>query len=100
MEHCGGSPRSARRPQGPRALPRGLPERARPRRAARAAVQRDRRQREIAKSHDLHEVRLLRSISCQIMGVNISCIASGILLPGQTMVFGRDMNEAGNIDRR
>ena len=42
----------------------------------------------------------LRSISCQIMGVKISCIASGILLPGQTMVFARDMKESGNIDRR
>jgi hypothetical protein len=48
----------------------------------------------------LHEARFLRSISCHIMGVNISCIASGILLPGQTMVFGRDMKEAGNIDSR
>ena len=30
----------------------------------------------------------------------MSCIASGILLPGQTMMFGRDMKESGNIDRR
>jgi hypothetical protein len=34
------------------------------------------------------------------MGVKMSCIASGILLPGQTIVFARDMNESGNIDIR
>ncbi len=42
----------------------------------------------------------LRSISRQIIGVKMSCMASGILAPGQTMVFGRDMNELGSIDRR
>jgi hypothetical protein len=46
---------------------------------------------------ETHEARLLRSIKRQIMGVKISCIASGILLPGQTMVFGRDIKEAGII---
>jgi hypothetical protein len=48
----------------------------------------------------IHEARFLRSIKCQIMGVKMSCIASGILLPGQTIVLARDMNESGNIDRR
>ena len=47
----------------------------------------------------IHEARPLRSIRFQIMGVKISCIARGILLPGQTIVFGRDMNESGNIRR-
>jgi hypothetical protein len=35
-----------------------------------------------------------RSISRRIMGVKMSCIASSILPPGATMVFGRDMNES------
>ena len=34
------------------------------------------------------------------MGVKISCIASGILLPGQTTVLARDIKESGNIDMR
>ena len=51
------------------------------------------------KNGDIHEARFLRSIKCQIMGVKMSCIASGILLPGQTIVLARDMNESGNIDR-
>ena len=42
----------------------------------------------------------LRSISRQIIGVKMSCMASGIFAPGQTMVFGRDMNESGSIDSR
>jgi hypothetical protein len=48
----------------------------------------------------IHEARPLRSIRCQIMGVKMSCIASGILLPGQTIVLARDIKESGNIDRR
>ena len=48
----------------------------------------------------IHEARPLQSIRCHIMGVKISCIASGILLPGQTIVFGRDMKEFGIIDMR
>ena len=47
-----------------------------------------------------HEARRLRSIRCQIMGVKMSCIASGILLPGQTIVLARDIKEFGNIERR
>jgi len=30
----------------------------------------------------------------------MSCIASGIFLPGQIMLLARDMKESGNIDRR
>ena len=48
----------------------------------------------------IHEARRLRSIRFQIMGVKISCIARGILLPGQTIVFARDMKEFGIIDMR
>ena len=48
----------------------------------------------------IHEARPLRSIRFQIMGVKISCIARGILLPGQTIVFARDMKEFGIIDMR
>ena len=47
-----------------------------------------------------HVARRLRSIRCHIMGVKMSCIASGILLPGQTIVFARDMKEFGIIDMR
>ncbi len=50
--------------------------------------------------HAVASARRLRSISCQIMGVKMSCMASGIFAPGQTMVFGRDMKEEGSIDRR
>ncbi len=38
-----------------------------------------------------HPARRLRSISCRIIGVRISCIARLILPPGTTMMFGRDM---------
>ena len=48
----------------------------------------------------VHEARPLRSIKFQIMGVKISCIARGILPPGQTIVFARDMKEFGIIDMR
>lgn len=48
----------------------------------------------------IHEARPFRSIRFQIMGVNTSCIARGILLPGQTIVFARDMKEFGIIDMR
>lgn len=40
------------------------------------------------------------SISRQIIGVRISCMASSIFPPGQTMVFGRDMNESCSMDSR
>ena len=43
---------------------------------------------------------LRRSISRQIMGVKMSCIARSILPPGQTMVLGRDMKESCSIDSR
>ena len=44
--------------------------------------------------------RLRRSIRRRIIGVKISCIARSIFPPGQTMVFGRDMNESCSIDSR
>ncbi len=40
------------------------------------------------------------SISRQIIGVKISCMARSILPPGQTMVFGRDMKESCSMDSR
>ena len=40
-----------------------------------------------------YEARFFRSISSQIIGVKMSCIAMGILLPGQVMVFARDMKD-------
>ena len=48
----------------------------------------------------IHEAHPLRSIRCHIVGVKMSCIARGILLPGQTIVFALDMKEFGIIDMR
>jgi hypothetical protein len=48
----------------------------------------------------IHEARPFRSIRFQIIGVKMSCIASGILLPGHTIVFARDIKEFGIIDMR
>jgi hypothetical protein len=41
--------------------------------------------------------RRFLSINCMIIGVKMICIASPILPPGQTMMFGRDMNESCSI---
>lgn len=38
-----------------------------------------------------HSERFLRSMSCRIIGVKMSCIANGILPPGHTMVLALDM---------
>ena len=38
--------------------------------------------------------RRFLSISCMIIGVKMICMARPILPPGQTMMFGRDMNES------
>src|SRR5262249_41914892 len=43
---------------------------------------------------------LRHSISRQIMGVKINCIARSILPPGQTMVLARDMNESCSIESK
>jgi hypothetical protein len=45
-------------------------------------------------------VRRLRSINFQIIGVKMSCIASGIFPPGQTMVFALDMKLSSSMERR
>jgi hypothetical protein len=75
----------------------------------RSATERDRgRRKGIARSgttrHDLlyafSNALFRRSISRQINGVKISCMASSILPPGTTMVFARDMNESWIMLRR
>ncbi len=39
-------------------------------------------------------LRRFLSITCRIIGVKMICMARPILPPGQTMMFGRDMNES------
>jgi Tn3 transposase DDE domain len=42
----------------------------------------------------------LRSISCQIIGVKMSCIANAIFPPGHTIVLARDMKLSCSIESR
>ena len=56
--------------------------------------------REVLGRQKTYGTRFFRSISSQIIGVKMSCIARGILLPGQIMVFARDMKDCGNTDNR
>ena len=46
------------------------------------------------------KARRLRSISCRISGVRMSCIARSSLLPGTTMELARDMKLSWIIDSR
>ncbi len=43
---------------------------------------------------------LRHSMSRQIIGVKMSCMARSIFPPGHTIVLGRDMNESCSIDSR
>src|SRR6476620_12331591 len=72
------------------------PEFLRPRDATAARVKRER----VLGRQKTYEARFFRSISSQIIGVTMSCIAMGLLLPGKIMVFARDMKDCGNTDRR
>src|SRR5262249_17362228 len=47
-----------------------------------------------------HSERLLRSMSCRMSGVRISCIARSSFDPGITIEFARDMKLCGIIDNR
>src|SRR5580692_11307325 len=47
-----------------------------------------------------HTVRLLRSISCRISGVRMSCIARSSFDPWITIELARDMKLFGIIDSR
>jgi len=53
-----------------------------------------------ASSRAAHVARRFRSMSCRIIGVKMSCIASSILPPGTTIEFGRDMKESCSIESR
>ena len=46
------------------------------------------------------DTRRLRSISCRMSGVRMSCMARSSLLPGTTMELARDMKESWIIDSR
>src|SRR5262249_45382759 len=45
-------------------------------------------------------VSFRHSMSLQIMGVKMSCMARSILPPGQTMVLARDMKESCSMESR
>ena len=49
---------------------------------------------------NVHAVRLLRSISCRISGVRMSCIARSSFAPWITIELARDMKLFGIIDSR
>ena len=51
-------------------------------------------------SGSVHVVRLLRSISCRISGVRMSCIARSSFAPWITIELARDMKLCGIIDSR
>ena len=51
-------------------------------------------------SWSVHTVRLLRSISCRISGVRMSCIARSSFDPWITIELARDMKLFGIIDSR
>ena len=51
-------------------------------------------------SGSVHVVRLLRSISCRISGVRMSCIARSSFPPWMTIELARDMKLCGIIDSR
>ena len=51
-------------------------------------------------SGSVHVVRLLRSISCRISGVRMSCIARSSFDPWITIELARDMKLFGIIDSR
>ena len=47
-----------------------------------------------------YAARRLRSMSCRIIGVRMSCIATAIFPPGTTMLFARDMNASCSMVSR